>query len=59
MRLRGPGVVASLAIALAAWGASRVGAGHVAWAPDAVVLALLLGMIVHAVRPLPASWEPG
>ena len=59
MRVGGPGVVASLAIALVAWGAARAFAGHVAWAPDAVVLALLLGMIVHALRPLPASWEPG
>lgn len=59
MRRRAPGVAAAGGVALAAWGVTRLAAPHVSWAPDAVVLALLFGMIVHAVRPLPASWEEG
>ncbi|MBK8249791.1 MAG: putative sulfate exporter family transporter [Gemmatimonadetes bacterium] len=59
MRRRWPGVAAAGGVALVAWGVSQLAAPRVSWAPDAVVLALLFGMIVHAVRPLPASWEAG
>jgi uncharacterized integral membrane protein (TIGR00698 family) len=54
-----PGAAAAIAVAAVAWAVSQAAGSRVAWAPDAVILALLAGMVVHAVRPLPTSWEPG
>lgn len=55
----GPGAGAATVVALAAWLLSRW-LGRVApLAPDAVVLALLLGMGVHALRRLPARLTAG
>lgn len=54
-----PGLAASGGVALVGWAVARGLHARVAWAPDAVVLALLLGMILRAMRPLPAPLLPG
>ncbi len=59
MRRYVPGIVATLVVAAAAWFAGAVLGARVRWAPDAVVLALVAGMLVHAIRPLPGAWEAG
>ncbi len=54
-----PGILAGTAVGLCAWLAARALGAQVAWAPDAVVMALLFGMLLRMVRAMPASLEPG
>ncbi|HEX5817940.1 MAG TPA: putative sulfate exporter family transporter [Gemmatimonadales bacterium] len=54
-----PGIAVALAVALLgeALHAAQVRAGHLVL--DALVLAILLGMAIRSVRPLPDGWAPG
>ena len=56
----GPGLALAGLVSLSAWGAARLEAWVFGAAlVEALVLAILLGMVVRAVRPLGGRWEPG
>lgn len=54
-----PGLGGTLAVAALGWMIARWLAANAAVAPDAVVCALLLGLVIRSVWHPPASWDPG
>lgn len=54
-----PGLLGVCGVALVAWLGARWLGGHLPMGPDAVVMALIGGLLIRAFWHPPASWEPG